>query len=431
MSGERFVILGLGSPRASWFDAVAQWSMSAAIAAEFVKCVSAEEVCARLASGRRHSALLVDASTPALDRDLVDTAATWSTPVIVVGGHPAAPGRRVTGLAGELPASFGPDQLMDVLAAHSRPVGRADVLPPDVGDPPTPMWAARMFTVCGPGGTGTSTVAIALAQGLAADPRFGREVVLADLALHADQAMLHDSPELGPGVQELVEAHRLRRPDPGEVTGFTFDVPARGYRLLLGLRQPEAWTALRPRATDSALTGLRSTCQVVVADVTGDVEGEAETGSADVEDRNRLARTATREATVTVAVGAPGLKGVHSLAGLIRRLTRAGVPAGRILAVLNRSPRHPGARAESGRTLARLLEPSGIDLPLATPVYLPERKVEDALRDGSPLPSSLVAPLTRAALLVAERAADEEPPGVPSAVPVAPGSLGSWSDTEP
>ncbi|MDP9419863.1 MAG: hypothetical protein M3P53_06925, partial [Actinomycetota bacterium] len=42
--------------------------------AEFVKCVSAEELRARLASGRPFSAALVDATLPAFDRDLVDLA---------------------------------------------------------------------------------------------------------------------------------------------------------------------------------------------------------------------------------------------------------------------------------------------------------------------------------------------------------------------
>ena len=94
----------------------------------------------------------------------------------------------------------------------------------------------------------------------------------------------------------------------------TFDVPRRGYRLLLGLRQPEAWSALRPRAIDASIEGLRRSFQVVVADVTGDVEGEAEGGSADVEERNHLARSAALHSSVVVVVGAPGMKGVYSLA---------------------------------------------------------------------------------------------------------------------
>ena len=59
----------------------------------------------------------------------------------------------------------------------------------------------------GPGGVGRSTLAMALAAGLAADPRDAGLVVLADLALHAQQALLHDAGDV-PGVVELVDAYR-------------------------------------------------------------------------------------------------------------------------------------------------------------------------------------------------------------------------------
>jgi hypothetical protein len=283
VSGDRYVLLGLAPARAAWFDAVAQWSNSAAIAAEFIKCVSVEEVRARLASGRRHSALLVDAASPALDRDLVHTAGESSTPVIVVRDRlgPSFTSPDI-GVAAELPSEFTRDDLLEVLGAHCHPVGLGDRLPAALDDPVPPGWLAQMYTVCGGGGTGASTVAMALAQGLGMDARNGRRVVLADLARHADQAMLHDAFELGPGVQELVEAHRLGAPDPHEVRRMTFDVPRRRYHLLVGLRQPHAWSALRPRSVDAALEGLRRAFQVVVADVTGDFESEAEGGSADV-----------------------------------------------------------------------------------------------------------------------------------------------------
>jgi len=429
LAAERFVLLGLAPARAAWFEAVAQWATSASIAAEFVKCVSAEEVRARLASGRRHSALVVDAATPSFDRDLIDACQACSTPVIVVRDPRHASVHPLDiGAAAELVPGFGPDELLDALSVHSRPVGDGTWLPPAIEDGEGGgFWQAPLFTVCGPGGTGASTVAMALATGLGRDARYARRVLLADLARRADQAMLHDSPELGPGLQELVDAHRLARPDPGEVRRMTFEVPRRGYHLLLGLRQPQAWSALRPRAVDAALSGVRRAFQVVVADVTGDFEGEADGGSIDVEERNHLARTAARQATVTLAVGAPGLKGIHSLAGLVRDAVRAGVAPGRIVAVLNRSPRHPRARAESARALASLLAADGIQLALAGPVHVPERKLDEALRDGSPLPGALVETVTRAVRAVADRLADAAPPD-PGPTRIVPGSLGSWAE---
>ena len=61
IAGERFVVLGLAPARAAWFRSVGVWATSGALPAEFLKCVSAEEVRARLASGRPFSALVADA----------------------------------------------------------------------------------------------------------------------------------------------------------------------------------------------------------------------------------------------------------------------------------------------------------------------------------------------------------------------------------
>jgi hypothetical protein len=441
VTGERYVLLGLAPARASWFAAVAQWSTSATIAAEFIKCVSADEVRARLASGRRHSALLVDAASPSFDRDVVDAARATLIPVIVVRG-PRSPAFATAdlGIVAELRADFGRDDLLGILTAHCQMIGRGDQLPPGIREPTASIWLGELFTVCGPGGTGASTLAIALAQGLAADARHGRRVLLADLARRADQAMLHDAQDLGPGTQELVEAHRLGRPDVDEIWRLTFDVPRRGYRLLLGLRRPEAWSSLRPRAIDASIEGLRRSFHVVVADVTGDVEGEAEGGSADVEERNHLARCAVLHSSVVVAVGGSGMKGVHSLAALVRSLTAIGVSPDRILPVINRSPRNPRARAEAGRAFARLLAadhggapPAGIGFgrdrqtALAGPVRVPERKLEDALRDGAALPGPVVDPMVQAVEAVIERQIDTSSVQTGPTL-IAPGSLGQWSE---
>ena len=61
MAGDRYVLLGLARPRAAWFRDVGRWATSAAIPAEFLKCVSVEELRARLGAGRSHSAVLLEA----------------------------------------------------------------------------------------------------------------------------------------------------------------------------------------------------------------------------------------------------------------------------------------------------------------------------------------------------------------------------------
>ena len=411
MAVDRYVLLGLAPPRAEWFRAVAHWCNTAAVPAEFVKCVSAAEVRAQAASGRVFSAVLVDAAASGLDRDLLDLA----VPVLVVDDDASAHWLDL-GAAAVVPRSMSPDALLSALASHAVRVGDATTgAVADVVRPPGSAAApGRVVAVCGPGGTGASSVAVALAQGL------GGSVLLADLCLRAQQAMLHDARTLGPGVEELTESFRSRRPAVEEVRSLTARVTERGYDLLLGLRQPRAWASLRPRAFEAAFDGLRTAWDVVVCDTDADVEGERECGSLDVEERNVMARTAMARADVVFVVGVPGMKGIHSLVRTVADLTAFGVAAGRIVCVLNRAPRSPRARADCARTLSSLA-----DSPLRAPVFLPDRRVDDLLRDGVRLPPVLTAPL------VAACSFDGPPPVAAAALEpqrITPGTLGAWSE---
>jgi hypothetical protein len=206
----------------------------------------------------------------------------------------------------------------------------------------------------------------------------------------------------------VVEAHRVGVPSVVELRDQTFEVPARGYRLLVGLRQHRHWVGLRPRAVEAALASLRRLADVTVADVDADVEGEAETGSADVADRNLLARATMMRARVVVVVGEPSTKGLHSLVRTLGELLAFGVPGERCLPVLNLAPRGPRARAERTRALADLLAATaGEDARrVSSPLYLPARRVEGAIRDGAELPAPLPTLTARAVTGMLERVGD-------------------------
>lgn len=410
---KRYVLLGLARARSAWFREVSQWATAAALPVEFVKCVSAEELRARLRSGRAFSAALVDGALPVLDRDLVDDARTNGVAVVVVDDGRQPRDWPALGAAAVLPPGFDQRALLDVLGSCARAVDRADHVPGEPEPAPPPRWRGSLVMVCGPGGTGASTVAVALAQGLADDIRFGRSVLLADLALHAEQAVLHDARDVVPGVQELVEAHRVGRPTAEELRATTFAVPERGYRLLLGLRRARLWPALRPRAVEAAIDSLRIGFRVVVCDTDADVEGEDGGGSADVEERNVLARTAAQSADVVFVVGLPGVKGVHALGRVLHELREFGVDSGRLVPVVNRAPRSRRARAE----VVRALDRTGA-------VFLPERRVDELFHDGVRLPSALTAPLVGAYVAVRERMGAVD---APVAQPVRPGTLAVWS----
>jgi len=439
MATERYVVLGLAQARASWFGDVARWATTAALPVDFVKVVSVEELRARLRSGRAFSALLIDGALPVLDRDLVDLAGFNGCAVVAIDDRRAHRSWRDLGVDAVLPADFERGVLLDALKAVARPIARSDAVaacPPSLGHAPG-GWRGRAVAVTGSGGVGRSTLAMALSAGLAADPRDRGLVVLADLALRAQQALLHDAGDVVPGLLELVEGHRGAAPDLDEVRAHCFTVREAGYDLLLGLRRHRDWTALRSRALAVALDNLRRAYRVVVSDVDPDVEGEAQCGSVDVEDRNLLARTTLLDADLVVVVGQPGLAGFDAQLRVVRDIAELGVPGSRIVPVVNRAPRNPRARAEVAAALARLLAATHPGVTLAsTPVFVPERRrLDDLLRDGVPLPSQIVRPLAGAVRALLERATlasvpAERPAIEPEPVAVVPGSLGSWSDDE-
>jgi hypothetical protein len=433
MPVERYVVVGLAQARSAWFGEVARWATAAALPVEFVKCVSLEELRARLASGRVFSAVLVDAAVPGLDRDLTDTARAAGCAVLVVDDARIRRDWANLGVSAVLPADLGRAELLDALARHAVPIGRGEAIGAlDLTAAATVGWRGDLVAVTGVRGAGASTVAMAVAQALSADARRAGLVVLADLALDADQAVLHDAGDVVPGLQELVDAHRAGIPSLDEVRGLTWDVAGRGYALLLGLRRHRDWSAMRPRSVEAAIDGLRRAYRVVVADVDPDVEGEDQCGSTDVEDRNVLARTSVTTAGAVLVVGPAGTRGVHRVVRVIDALLEVGVDPRRLVPVINRAPRSPRARAEITRALADLLAGvRGADR-LASPLYMPERRrLEDAIRDGERLPAALCAPIGAAVSAVLERAPVEgDTPRLEEPVAVVPGSLGSWTDDE-
>jgi hypothetical protein len=164
-----------------------------------------------------------------------------------------------------------------------------------------------------------------------------------------------------------------------------------------------------------------------VADVTADFEGEADGGSADVEDRNALARSALAVADVGFVVGRPGVKGLHALVRTVADVVEAGLAPSRVVPVVAAAPRSPRARAEVAAALAELAGPA-LPAPVASPTFLPARRVEGALRDALPLPAPLPARLAGAFSAVVARQGRQAGRPSPGPVPVVPGSLASWAD---
>lgn len=424
MSRDRYVILGLGRSRSTWFGNVSLWTTSGAVPAEFHKCLSANHVRQRLSSLQPHSALLVEDGIAEIDRDLIESASRAGTPTIVISHNSDSHAQNwlELGAAAVLPAELTPAVLLQTLATNAQTIGTTQL---DESSKFVEQLATRQghfIAVCGPGGTGASTVAIATAQALSADVTQADHILLADFARNGEQAMLHDSPDIVPGVEEAVELHRHRRATTEQIRDLTFGVERRGYRLLLGQRRLASWTALPPAAVQATIAGLRNAFRTVVADITADFESEAEGGSLDVEERNALALASISQADLVLVVGSPGLKGIHSLTRTMRNIVKASVSEARVVPVINRAPKRSTERAEITKTLALLGTSGSPAMTWNAPIFLPDRNVESALREGDLLDKKIAAPLGIAVEALIPQLAGE---GQASTTParITPGSL--------
>ena len=425
---------------------------------EVVRCCSGEEAIGALHTGRRYSAVVVTAPDPAL----VAAAADADIPVLATESALRLPGAGSAGAAACWPAgcktacesageaacesagceaagceasgsaeeaaceaageaaarsageaaceSAGEAACGSAGARVVAPVRRADIGP---GLGPVAVFggaAGRLVAVCGTGGTGASVLAAALAvypfysaAPTSEAPTAGRSgpahVLLADLARRADQAFLHGLGDPARGLLDLAQRGRYRPVSPEDVRRHTVAIP--GAQLLPGLRRPHHWTAVTPAAFEAVLVALRQAFDLVMADVTADLEGEREGGSIDVEERNHMARHTTAAADAVVAVGGPGANGIRRLAGLVDELLDHGVDPARLVPVVN--------RASAGDCFPRLC---GLPRPTIA--------VPTVAGDGL-LPGKVVAPLGGAVsgLLAGPAAA-----AAPSVVRVVPGSLG-------
>ncbi len=431
---ERFVVLGVAPVRREWFRRVARWANEAALPIEFIKCISTNEVLSRLESGQPFSAVLADASSTGLDRDLLDLAnAVGCSPIIIDHGLVDRDWETL-GAKAVLDERFESGDLLSVLEENAFRIGRGESAQHiDDRSETTAAPNGRVVAVTGAGGIGTSTIAMATAQGLV---RHGERqpILLADMALRASQAMFHDARDVVPGLLELVEAHRLGIPNPADAQSTIHSLPERGYELLLGLRNERDWISVPPRALSATWTTLASTYRTTVCDLTGEFDGESETGSADIEDRNRLARMAAQNADLVVVVGAPEAWGMHHLVRTILAVCQLGVPAQRVLPIINHAPRQARQRASITSAVSDLLSSRLPDAEkVVGPTFVPtKRNLAALLRDGDSLPSAMTNVMgdTVAAMLAqttgpAMVEATEEAELAP--VAVTPGSLGTWS----
>lgn len=423
---DRYVVVGAARSRQGWFAELSRWSTAAVAPIDYLKCLDPAEVLALLGSGRRVSALLLDAGLAGVDRELFAVATSAGAAVVVVDDGRTRRDWDALGAAAVLDPRFDRTELMEVLGRHARFVDRDRAARRVVVDATERGRQAPVVSVTGLGGAGVSTVAMATAQVLVDLLGGGRRVALVDGARRGSLAMYHDTGDVLPGLPELVEAHRHDELDPTEVTRLLVPHPRRGYDVLLGVRRPRDLVAMRPAALAAALDSLTRCYDVVVVEHDRDLDGEAETGSVDIEELHGLARLVSARADLVLAVGRRGLAGVQDHLHLLDELEESGIHPRRIQPVVNRAPRGAPARAAHTRTMARLAGPPAAQR--RAPLFLGRRRsLEEHHHRGERLPDRWTRPL--ATLVPAALAEGEDPVGArPAGVAesrIRPGDLGT------
>jgi MinD-like ATPase involved in chromosome partitioning or flagellar assembly len=423
MLDEHFVVLGVARPRTEWLTDLGRWATSSTIPVEFIRCVSVDEVRSRLQSDRRHSAVLLDERCAGVDRDVIGAARDSRCAPIVITGSQARRDWKHLGAACTLAEPVEPDALLGALREHALGIGRLTVSPPSATVIDHSEFG-RLVAVIGGGGTGTSTVAAAIATHAAIAMTGRTSVALVDASLDASQALTHDLGDVVPGLQELVELHRMGNPSSEDVRNHFWFSPSHGYDILPGLRRHRDWSSIRRRATLAALGSVRRAYSLVVADTDADLEGEPETGSIDVEDRNSLSRELVATADIVVVTARPGIVGIHRLLQTLTTLDEIGTEIERVLPIVIGAPRATRDRSELTRTITGLFSEVRPGPRLPTPVMVPIRRdLEPFLRDGAPLPRAATGSIAAAVTAMLDRV---EPTRVLTGgpIPVLPGHLG-------
>lgn len=413
----RHVVLGLVSTAAAWPRRLDSWSASGAIPVTVTFCPSVEHLQARLRSGQR-AAVLLDGDLPMVDRDLIAAIAAAGGIALVVEGTRRPRGWGQLGAAAVLPPDFDERQLLAVIDPRTEaPVPARTV-----------QSHAPLIAVTGSGGTGASVAAIALSQGLAATRR---RPLLMDCCLHAEQSMLHNAHAAQPGLTEMVELHANGVPSARQIRQLTLGIVERGYHLLVGLRRARHWSSLRPASLQVTLQSLQTAFDAVVADVDADVDGEAQTGSVEVEERNALARTVLSRADLVLVVGQPSMKGVYALVRTLIDLLEFGIAPQRLLPVLNQASGAAATRAELSRAVRQLISDAG-GAAVSPALFLPDVPLESELRDRDALPAALPRALATAAdALLSRQGVAQQSGNAPEPQRIAPGALGHWTGEQP
>lgn len=328
----RVIALARGSQQ--WVRDLNRWANGSVVEMSLSVTLSVEELAEALAGSAEPALVVLDAEN---SEAIAATRALAKAKARILGVATLPLSHEPEGLDALVSFPFSPEAISAQLAAIPHPAepdgseAVANVWPPS-GTAPPPGPRGLVTGVLGARGAGSSTVAMAAAQTLAA----GSSVAVVDLGAEASLAMYHDIDPTSPSLGELAKAAARGPLAPKQVHGCCLPALSRGYSLLAGAKRLDGATLLTSAAITEVVRVMAATFDHVLIDLDSASIGSPTAPSA--------ADAALALCDRVALVADASLHGVHGGLRILERLLDSGLAPERIALCMNRAPRATFAR---------------------------------------------------------------------------------------
>ncbi len=208
--------------------------------------------------------------------------------------------------------------------------------------------------VLGVGGSGASTIAMAVAQSFAGEHR----VNLIDLVVEGSQRMYHDIDIVQPGVTEAIAGSRVMNVGDDYFERFKIPILERGYLLMLSISHQNQLEALRRSDLGEAIERLKRTSDITIFDLDPDF------ASGSIRESATITPTAPteevlREIDAVIIVVNEDYRSLHRGVNLGRRLIDEGFSTSQIAIINNDNHQSTPSSIRQIRKLPALLQEYG------------------------------------------------------------------------
>ena len=346
-----------------WVRDLNRWSNGSVIHFEFMVLLSMQELDIICQNHKGPVTVLVDASNTNAVEHLNTNGPCKKIRTIVVQSSKGSSQHFFAGID-TITYPFTPEEISETLTWPSTqalkitethpPRESADFesIPQYVETESNPSAKAKVIGVLGVGGSGSSTLAMSIAQVLAETSK----VVLVDFCCDADLSMYHDIDRSLPSLTELITAARQSSMTVRQLRTFCIPVIGRNYFLLPGAKRQDETLLWRSRALEDILAILQTEFEFVVCDLDGSFRSSQVIQAASAEATTLASEVVVAHADAIVITMSNDLRGIHGGLRIFHRLLGDGRALSSLALCVNRVPhKFTGKRQFSNANLTKLV----------------------------------------------------------------------------